>query len=174
MARTKGIFYLRTSRPATPVIYPAGEKFPIGGSKVVKSSTKDQVTVVAAGVTLYEALKAYEQLQKDGISIRVIDAYSVKPIDAVTLRKAAQETKALVVVEDHWFEGGLGDAVLNALAEQRSVPIYKLAVTQMSSSGKPEELVQKMVEGRLRKFYQDVVLLGQDFVVDPGTPAANH
>ena len=142
MARTKGIFYLRTSRPATPVIYPAGEKFPIGGSKVVKSSPKDQVTVVAAGVTLYEALKAYEQLQKDGISIRVIDAYSVKPIDAVTLKKAAQETRALVVVEDHWFEGGLGDAVLNALAEQKSVPIYKLAVTQMSSSGKPEELVE--------------------------------
>jgi transketolase len=142
MVNTQGIFYLRTSRPATPVIYPSSEKFPIGGSKVVKSSVKDQVTVVAAGVTLYEALKAYDQLQKEGISIRVVDAYSVKPIDTVTLRKVAQETKALVVVEDHWFEGGLGDAVLNAFAEQKSVPIYKLAVTHLAGSGKPEELVE--------------------------------
>jgi len=139
--RTPGIVYLRTSRPATPVLYDVGEKFPAGGSKVLKSSAQDRVTVIGAGVTLHEALKAYESLQKEGISIRVIDAYSVKPIDAVTLAKAAKETKGLVVVEDHWSEGGIGDAVLNVFAEAEHVPIRKLAVREMPGSGKPEELL---------------------------------
>ena len=142
MIQTPGIIYLRTSRPATPVLYDAQEKFPIGGSKVLRSSSKDQVTLVAAGITLHESLSAYESLQKEGVSVRVIDAYSVKPIDAATLQKAAQETKALLVVEDHWFEGGLGDAVLNVFAEKKSVPIYKLAVHEMPGSAKPEELVE--------------------------------
>ncbi len=140
--RTPGIVYLRTSRPATAVLYDVGEKFPVGGSKVIRSSSKDRVTVIGAGVTLYEALKAYDLLQKEGISIRVIDAYSVKPIDFATLTRAADETKALIVVEDHWSEGGLGDAVLNIFAEKKTVPIRKLAVTQMPGSGKPEELVE--------------------------------
>ncbi len=142
MVHTSGVVYLRTSRPATPVIYGAGEKFPIGGSKVVRSSAQDKLTLVAAGVTLYEALKAHDILQKDGIVVRVIDAYSVKPIDESTLKKAATETQALIVVEDHWFEGGLGDAVLNALATHKTAPVYKMAVTTMSSSGKPEELME--------------------------------
>lgn len=140
--RTPGIVYLRTSRPAAPVLYDVGERFPVGGSKVLRSSSKDEVTVIGAGVTLHEALKAYESLQKEGISIRVIDAYSVKPIDAATLTKAAKETKGLIVVEDHWSEGGLGDAVLNAFAEGISIPIRKLAVREMPGSGKPEELLE--------------------------------
>jgi transketolase len=139
--RTPGIVYLRTNRPATPVLYEGGDKFPVGGSKVLKSSAQDQVTVIGAGVTLHEALKAYDILQKERISIRVIDAYSVKPIDAATLAEAAKETKGLVVVEDHWSEGGLGDAVLNALAGGISVPVRKLAVREMPGSGKPEELL---------------------------------
>ena len=89
-----------------------------------------------------EALKAYEELKKQGISIRVIDCYSIKPIDGATLKKAAQETKALLVVEDHWFEGGLGDAVLNVFAERPLVPIFKLAVREMPRSGKPQELIE--------------------------------
>lgn len=140
--KVPGIVYIRTNRPATPVLYDSTEKFPIGGSKTLKSSSKDQVAVVAAGITLNETLKAYDTLQKEGISIRVIDCYSVKPIDEKTLRKAASETKAIIVVEDHWFEGGLGDAVLNALAEKPSVPIFKLAVCEMPRSGKPAELFE--------------------------------
>ncbi len=141
--RRPGIFYIRTSRPATPVIYDVGEKFPIGGSKTVRSSKEDRVTVVAAGVTLFETLKAYDQLEKEGIRIRVIDAYSVKPIDEKTIQKAASETKAIIVVEDHWWDGGLGDAVLNALAQRPSVPVIKMAVTKMPGSGSPEELVDQ-------------------------------
>ncbi|QQR79463.1 MAG: transketolase [Deltaproteobacteria bacterium] len=140
--KTKGIVYLRTSRPATPVLYDANEKFPAGGSKVLKSSAQDRVTLVGAGVTLHESLKAYELLQKGGISVRVIDLYSVKPIDEKTLKQAAQEPKALIVVEDHWFEGGLGDAVLNVFASGHSTPIVKMAVTQMPSSASPEELIE--------------------------------
>jgi transketolase len=143
MIKTPGTGYLRTSRPATPVLYEVGEKFPIGGSKVLRSSSKDAVTLVAAGVTLHESLKAADQLSKEGVSVRVVDCYSVKPIDAATLRKAAAETKAIVVVEDHWFEGGLGDAVLNVFAEGPAVPIIKMAVREMPGSGKPEELVEQ-------------------------------
>jgi transketolase len=142
MIETPGIVYLRTSRPATPVIYSEDEKFPIGGSKTVKSSSNDKLTLIGAGITLFESLKAYELLQKEGIAVRVIDAYSVKPIDGETLKKAAQETQALVVIEDHWAEGGIGDAVLNVFAEKKSVPVYKIAVTAMPGSGKPEELVE--------------------------------
>ncbi|MBI4374238.1 MAG: transketolase, partial [Deltaproteobacteria bacterium] len=141
MIKRPGIVYMRTNRPATPVLYDLNEKFPIGGSKVLKSSPADKVTVVGAGVTLNEALKAYDILAKEGVPVRVIDCYSVKPIDEATLRKAAKETKALVVVEDHWFEGGLGDAVLNVFAEKPSVPIVKMAITQLSRSGKPAELM---------------------------------
>lgn len=140
--KTPGIVYLRTSRPATPVLYDVGEKFPVGGSKTLRSSPKDLVTVVAAGVTLHETLRAYDLLQKEGVAIRVIDLYSVKPIDEAALAKAAQETKALIVVEDHWWEGGMGDAVLNVFAARHLVPIIKMAVRDLPGSGKPEELME--------------------------------
>jgi transketolase len=144
MADLKGISFLRTTRAKTPIIYPPTEAFPIGGSKVVRGSDKDEVTVVGAGITLHESLKAYEQLKSLGITIRVIDAYSVKPIDAQTLIAAARATNGrVVVVEDHWIEGGLGDAVLAALAGAGlpSLRVTKLAVSEMPSSGKPEELM---------------------------------
>lgn len=144
MADRRGISFLRTTREKTPVIYPPNELFPIGGSKVVRHSDSDEVTVVAAGITLHEALKAYDQLQREGVAIRVIDAYSVKPIDAQTLLEAAQASGGrLVVVEDHWMEGGLGDAVLEALADAGlpHLRVVKLAVSKMPGSGKPAELM---------------------------------
>jgi transketolase len=134
---------MRTTREKLPVLYSPDEKFPIGGSKVLRSSDSDKATVIGAGITLHEALKAADQLKEDGISIRVIDLYSVKPIDEATLVKAANETGVLVVVEDHWPEGGLGDAVLAAFAGTgRPLPIVaKLAVSGMPGSGKPAELM---------------------------------
>lgn len=137
-----GIVYLRTSRPATPVLYEASEKFPIGGSKTLRSSDKDDVTLIGAGITLHEALAAQEALAADNIQARVIDCYSVKPIDEKTLHQAAADTKALFVIEDHWAEGGLGDAVLSVLAEKPNAPVIKVAVTKMPGSGKPDELVE--------------------------------
>jgi transketolase len=150
MADQPGIVYLRTTREKTPVIYDASESFTVGGSRVVRQSDADKVTVVGAGITLHEALKAYDQLKGDGIAIRVIDAYSVKPIDAKTLRAAAQATGGrIVTVEDHWMEGGLGDAVLEAFSgTEGSAPanqplrIVKLAVHEMPGSGKPDELIE--------------------------------
>ncbi len=144
MADHKGIAYLRTTRERMPVIYSADETFQIGGSKVVRRSTHDQATVVAAGITLHEALKAHAELAADGIAIRVIDAYSVKPVDAETLHQAAEETGGrLVVVEDHWAEGGLGDAVLDAFAGQsKPLPtVVKLAVRELPGSGRPAEMI---------------------------------
>src|SRR5579875_1617004 len=149
MADHHGISYIRTTREKTPVIYSPDETFTIGGSRVVKQSDADKVTVVAAGITLHEALKAYDQLKGEGIVIRVIDAYSVKPIDAKTLHEAAQATGGrIVVVEDHWVEGGLGDAVLAAFSgteaqrAQGPLPtVTKLAVHEMPGSGKPDELL---------------------------------
>ena len=140
-AAYEGIVYLRTSRPKTPILYDATEPFPVGGCKVVRSSADDAVTVVAAGVTLHEALNAHALLLQEGITIRVIDLYSIKPIDAETLRKAAAETgNTLITVEDHYSEGGLGDAVLGAVATE-GVCVHKLAVTGIPRSGKPEELL---------------------------------
>lgn len=149
MADREGIVYLRTTREKTPVIYAPTEQFTIGGSRVVRSSDADQVTVVGAGITLHEAMKAADQLSGEGIPIRVIDAYSVKPIDVATLRAAAQATRGrVVVVEDHWIEGGLGDAVLEAFsgaegrAPAEALPrVVKLAVRDMPGSGKPDELM---------------------------------
>jgi transketolase len=136
-AATPGIVYLRLGRPKGKVLYGAQDKFNVGGSKTPKSSPKDVATVVAAGVTLYEALKAYDLLQKDGISIRVIDAYSVKPLDEATIRKAAAETKKLITVEDHQQAGGLGEAVA-ALGLAPKM----LCVREVPRSGKPEELLE--------------------------------
>ena len=141
MADTPGISYLRTTREKTPVIYGPDAEFRPGGSKVVRRSGRDQVTLVGAGVTLHQALRAAEQLAGEGIVARVIDAYSVKPIDAETLRAAAAETAGLVVAEDHWPEGGLGDAVLAAFAGDGPPPrVVKLAVRDMPGSGTPDEL----------------------------------
>jgi transketolase len=145
-----GIVYLRTTRESTPVIDEADEEFPIGGSKVIHSSDSDLVTVIGAGITLHEALKAYDLLKNEGIAARIIDLYSLKPIDVQTLHQAAQDTDGnLVVVEDHWIEGGLGAAVLAAFAGAGSIPTYEgsqlrvvqLAVRDMPGSGKPEELL---------------------------------
>ncbi len=142
-AAHQGIVYLRTSRPPTPILYDADESFPVGGSKVLRETDADKVTVVAAGVTLHETLKAHEILAANGIAIRVIDLYSIKPIDKKTLRAAAAETNnTLVTVEDHYPEGGLGDAVLSAVAAD-GVCVHKLAVTGMPRSGKPEELLER-------------------------------
>ncbi len=144
MAEHEGIVYMRTTREKTPVIYGPADTFSVGGSKVVRQSNNDRVTVVAAGITLHEALKAYDQLKQEGILVRIIDAYSVKPIDTETLLAAAQEVgDKFVVAEDHWPEGGLGDAVLDAFT-QRDGPlpeVVKLAVQSMPGSGTPAELM---------------------------------
>jgi transketolase len=143
MAEYQGIAYMRTSRPKTRVLYPNNETFVIGGSKVLKQSAQDQVTVVAAGITVHEALKAYEMLQQEGIAIRVIDVYSIKPIDTKTLLEAASQTRnTLITVEDHYPEGGVGDAVLSAVST-RGVIVHKMAVQAIPRSGKPEELIDK-------------------------------
>lgn len=140
-ADLQGTTYIRTSRPATPVLYANTEEFPIGDSKVLRASDRDRITVIAAGVTLHEALAAYEILKAAGINIRVIDAYSVKPIDSQgILHAAAQTHNTVMVVEDHYYDGGLGDAVLNAVAAH-GVRVHKVAVTDVPRSGKPEELL---------------------------------
>ena len=141
-AAYQGIVYLRTSRPTTPILYDAAESFPIGGSKILRESDNDSVTVVAAGVTLHETLKAHEMLAMDGIAIRVLDLYSVKPVDKKALQAAASQTNnTLITVEDHYPEGGLGDAVLGAVAAD-GVCVHKLAVTGIPRSGKPDELLE--------------------------------
>jgi transketolase len=140
-AKHKGNVYIQTTRKDTTIIYNNNDNFPIGGSKTLRSSANDQITVIGAGITLHEALAAYEELKKENIDIRVIDLYSVKPIDAETLKKAAQETKAIIVVEDHFEEGGIGEAVMHALADQQT-KVYQLAVKKMPHSGKPDELLE--------------------------------
>jgi transketolase len=139
MSDVEGISYLRTTRADTPVIYGPDEEFPVGGSKTVRSSDDDEVTIVAAGITVHEALKAADSLAVDGISARVIDCYSVKPIDAETLRSVGTP---IVTAEDHWAEGGLGEAVLAALADSDDRPqVSVLAVRELPHSGKPAELL---------------------------------
>jgi transketolase len=138
-ARENGIVYIRTTRPKTPVIYTNDEEFPIGASKVLHSSEQDRLTIVAAGITLHEALAAHDHLAERGLRTRVIDAYSVKPIDRATLTTAARETGALIVVEDHAVDGGLGDAV--AAAVGAIAPVDRLAIRELPRSGKGEELL---------------------------------
>jgi transketolase len=139
-ARHKGNVYIRTTRMDTPIIYKTNEEFPIGGSKVLKQSDKDSVTVIAAGITVHEALAAYEELKKEGVFIRVIDLYSIKPADKETLRKAANVTMAFITVEDHFAEGGIGETV-RTLAADIDVPVHSLNVRKMPKSGRPEELL---------------------------------
>ena len=144
MADLEGISYMRTTRGAYPVLYDAGETFPVGGSKVLRQTDDDQVTLIGAGVTLHQCLAAADPLAADGISARVIDLYSVKPADTATLTAAAAATGGrLVVAEDHHPEGGLGSAVLDALtgAGRTDLAVAHLAVREMPGSGTPAELL---------------------------------
>lgn len=140
MAKHDGIAYLRTTRKETPVLYRNDEAFPIGGCKILRSNKADAATVVAAGITVHEALRACDALNREGIRIRVLDCYSVKPIDADALVRAARETGAVITAEDHVPEGGLGEAVLSALSGT-GVPVVLLAVRKIPRSGKTEELL---------------------------------
>ncbi len=148
MVDLEGISYLRTLRGKTPVIYSPDETFPVGGSKTLRQSSTDKITVVAAGITVHGALSAYDELQDEGVAVRVIDAYSVKPVDRQTLWEAVQATNGrLVVVEDHWPEGGLGDAVVaaltgNAVPLASSLKLTHLAVREMPTSGTPTETLR--------------------------------
>ncbi|MFH8607365.1 transketolase [Streptomyces sp. NPDC018029] len=140
MAGLDGIRYLRTSRGDAPVIYGPDERFPVGGSKVLRSSDADRLTVVAAGVTVHEALTAADALDREGVPVRVVDLYSVKPVDRDALREAAERTGCLLTVEDHREQGGLGDAVLDAFTDGRPVPrLVRLAVRTMPGSASPAE-----------------------------------
>jgi transketolase len=141
MADRDGIVYMRTTRAATSVVYGADDEFPIGGSRVLREG--DDIAIVAAGITLHESLKAADQLASDGIDARVIDLYSVKPVDAPMLRAAAEATGGrILTVEDHWPEGGIGDAVLEALSDgEAPARVVRLAVREMPGSGKPAELL---------------------------------
>jgi transketolase len=142
-ASTPGPVYIRLSRPKTPVIYPASEPFPVGGSKVLRQSARDVATVVAAGVTVFEALSAHEVLARDGVAIRVVDAYSVQPIDRGTLIAAGRDTAGrLITVEDHYAHGGLGDAVSEAVWDQ-AFRVKRLAVREIPRSGPPEVLLDR-------------------------------
>lgn len=143
-ANTKGVCFIRTSRPNTAVIYENNEHFAIGQAKIVAKSDNDVVTVVGAGVTLYEALKARTALASENVHIRVVDPFTVKPIDRDTLVANAKATGGrVVVVEDHYPEGGLGEAVKSALAGERNVVVHHLAVDRVPRSGKPDELIEK-------------------------------
>ena len=139
-AQHQGIVYIRTTRGATPILYSPEEEFTMGGCKVLRQSPKDVATVIGAGVTIFEALKAHEELAKEGLKIRVIDLYCLKPVDRATLQEAAQDTNAIITVEDHYAEGGLGEAVLSSLAAT-PVPVHILAVRKKPQSGKPQELL---------------------------------
>lgn len=141
-ANTKGVCFIRSSRPATPVIYDANENFQIGKAKVTVKSGSDQVTVVAGGITLYHAMLAAESLKAAGINIRVVDVFTVKPIDQETLVACAKATSGRVLtVEDHYPEGGIGEAVSSALSGEAGVTVQRLAVQKLPRSGKPDELL---------------------------------
>jgi transketolase len=142
MAYHRGPAYMRTSRPKTPVIYAPDERFPIGGCKVLRSSDADRATIVGAGVTVFEALKAHDELAKAGIAVRVIDLYCLEPVDQDTLSRAGRETGVMVTVEDHYPAGGIGDAVATAVAAQ-GTPVHRLAVREIPRSGTPEELLEQ-------------------------------
>jgi len=143
MAYYPGPAYMRTTRPKTPVIYGPDEAFEVGGLKIVRQSSADVATVVGAGVTLFEAIAAHEELKKRGINIRVVDLYSVQPVDAASLVKCARETKGHVItVEDHYASGGIGDAVASAIASD-GFTVHRLAVREIPRSGTPAELLDR-------------------------------
>ena len=156
MAAHKGPCFMRTSRPKTPVLYNNEEQFPIGGAKILRQAAGDKVTIVAAGVTLNEALKAADSLKNQGIGVTVIDAYSIKPLAKDVIQSAAKQTGNVVItVEDHYPEGGLGDAVAGELSAA-GVKVHKLAVYELPRSGKPQELLAKYgidaqaIEGKVK------------------------
>jgi transketolase len=138
---TPGIVYLRTTRARTPVIYGNDEAFPVGGSKTLTCAIHDAITIVAAGITVHEALAAYHELKARGLNARVIDAYSVNPLDVATLEEAARDTGHLLVVEDHNMNGGLGDAVSARIG--RLAQVFRMGITLEPRSGKPEELMER-------------------------------
>jgi len=142
MIAYNGMAYMRTLRPKTPVIYDNGEEFTIGGSKILRQSPQDQLTITATGITVFEALKAYDTLKSEGISVRIVDCYSIQPIDKNTLARCIKETKQplMITVEDHFVHGGMGDFALNAL-EGLGARIEKMAVTKISKSGTKDELL---------------------------------
>jgi transketolase len=138
-----GPVYVRTSRPKTPVIYGPDETFAVGGLKVLRQSVTDQATVIAGGVTVFEALKAWDDLRGRGVNIRVVDLYSVQPVDAASLVRCGQETGGrLITVEDHYAAGGIGDAVASAVAPA-GFTVRRLAVTEIPRSGGPEQLLDR-------------------------------
>jgi len=172
MADNTGVNYIRTTRQATPVIYGADEEFTIGGSRVLKSSDNDHVTIIAAGITLGEALSAAETLATEGTNARVIDLYSVKPLDAGTVLEAARATGHVITVEDHWAEGGLGEAVFSTIAEAGvAVQGRLLAVRAMAGSATPEEELElaEIDSGAIAKAARELV--GQTRSDAPGTSA---
>jgi transketolase len=156
-AKHYGIVFIRTTRKEAPILYRPEEKFTIGGSKVLRKSEKDIATVIGAGITLHEALGAYETLKKEGVFIRVIDLYSIKPMDEATLREAASATKSILTVEDHYPEGGLGEALKSALVTY-PVPVHSLAVRKKPKTGKPgelldyEEISQRAIVKKIKEF----------------------
>ncbi|XP_069045584.1 transketolase isoform X2 [Lepisosteus oculatus] len=142
-ANTKGICFIRTSRPENTVIYNNNEDFRVGQAKVVYQSKDDHVTVIGAGVTLHEALSAAEQLKKERINIRVIDPFTIKPLDAKTILEHGKATRGrILTVEDHYYEGGIGEAVAAAVAGEPGVAVHRLAVSHVPRSGKPAELLK--------------------------------
>jgi transketolase len=142
MRKHRGISYMRTTREATPVLYEPEEAFEIGGSRTVRSSGEDVVTLIGAGITLRECLTAADELAGKGISAGVIDLYSLKPVDAGAIVKAAEETGAIVTVEDHWAEGGIGEIVATVLADAGvATKLERLAVTERPGSGPPADLL---------------------------------
>lgn len=139
-----GITFIRTSRPATPVVYDANEPFAIGKAKVVKSSPEDRLTIIGAGITLAEAMTAAGALAREGIGVRVIDPFTIKPLDRATILNAARATGGkILTVEDHYYEGGLGDAVAGELASEPDIRVWKMAVGEVPRSGKPDELLAR-------------------------------
>lgn len=140
-ARHKGLFYIRTTREKTPILYNSEEEFPIGKFKVLRSSHKDSVTVIGAGVTLFEALSAHDEMKKQDVYVRVIDLYCIKPIDEKELFEVVSGTRGVITVEDHHPEGGLGEAVRSAIVENY-IPVHSLAVRKIPKSGRPEELLK--------------------------------
>jgi transketolase len=142
-AAHRGPVYIRTGRPKAPILYGNDEPFTIGGAKIVRQSQTDQLTIVAAGVTLFEALKAYDELKARGTAVRIIDLYSVAPIDRNTLIQSGKATGGrMLTVEDHYAHGGIGDAVLAAVADQ-GFRVHKIAVREIPHSGKPDELLER-------------------------------
>lgn len=139
-ATQPGIFYLKTTRVKTPVIYQKDEKFKIGGLKVLKKSSEDKVAVIGCGIAVFEILAAYEILKKEGVVIRVIDLYSIKPVKKKQLYQQIKDCQAVITVEDHYLEGGMGEVVSQILADSK-IPIYHLAVKKLPRSGKSEELL---------------------------------